>query len=277
MMQRIISVCVLLGLSSAVSHAAMQWQPAPPAPQGAAAAQQGHGGHGGHRGGKVMQLLEGEGAEAEIWLPTTVRRPLQLDSTGRVTVGGTGVDNYHLLFAKKRTAQSEEVAMRYLYQHGKPSGESPSSLIDYSKARLDILPAPLTREHQRYLSQQPFHFVVRFDGEVLPQQSVVLTTSNGSEVEGRTDADGRVTFHLPDDFTDVQPGRRSNPPADFVLRVAHVAQGEQYHTTLSAPYYVNPSHWRSTGGGLAAMLAGVVTGFVVLRRSRRDGTDKGRA
>lgn len=273
-----IFLAVLMAMACHGAQAAMVWQPAPPEPKqqsGGGA----HQGHGAQRGGKPFLLQEAEGAEAQMWLPTRVRRPLHLNDEGRVSIGGTGLDNFHLLYAEKSSATGEEVAMRYLYQHGKPSGESPSSLIEYNKAALDIVPAPLTREHQRYTSRQSFHFILRFNGQPLATQPVVLTTSNGSELKGKTDANGRITLQLPDDFSDVKPGRSNNRPAEFVVTSLYEDNGRQYRTTLSAAYYVNPSHWRSTTGGLVAMFAGMATGLVVLRRSRRDtGNDKkGRA
>jgi hypothetical protein len=233
----------------------------------------GHGGHGSHGGGKPYLLQNAAGAEAEMWLPTRVRRPLHVGDDGRVSVKGTGVTSYHLLFARKSSATSEEVAMRYISQRGKPSGESPASLVNAGKSTLDITPAPLTREHQRYTSGKGFDFLVSFQGKALVSHKVMLTTSNGSIAEARSDVQGRVTFRLPDDFVDVQPGRSNNRPADFVVAVAHETGGKDYRTTLSAPYYVNPSHWQSTTGGLLAMFAGMVTGLLVLRRSRNPAAD----
>lgn len=271
-MKKIVMVLVLVALASPGAQAALTWQPAPPEAKQQASGG-GHQGHGSQRGGKPFVLQGAAGAKVQMWLPTRVRRPLHPDAgSGRVLVGGTGLDNYHLLLARKQTASGEEVALRYLYQHGKPSGVSPSSLVNYNKATLEIVPEPLTREHQRYLSQQSFHFLVRYQGEPLAAHTVTLRSSNGSQLEGKTDNKGRITFELPDDFTDVQPGRGSNRPGEFVLGTVHVAGDRQYQTTLSAPYYVNPSHWRSTTGGLMAMFAGMVTGLVVLRRSRANNT-----
>jgi len=158
--------------------------------------------------------------------------------------------------------------MRYISQHGKPSGESPAALVKANKARLDITPAPLTREHQRYTSMKSFDFIITFEDKPLVSSKVTLGTTNGTRIEGDTDKNGKVTFNLPDDFAEVKPGRRLNPPADFVVSVAHRDAGKEYRTTLSAPYYVSPSHWQSTAGGLAAMVAGMVTGLVVLKRTR---------
>jgi hypothetical protein len=81
-----------------------------------------------------------------------------------------------------------------------------------------------------------------------------------------SDAEGRVVVALPDDFNDVKAGRRANKPAEFVLHADHSIQGVDYVTTLSADYHVNPSHWRSTAGGLLAMLVGFVGGLIVVRR-----------
>jgi len=269
-MRKIVTVLLLSVLGSPAAQATLTWQPAPPDAKRVASSG-GHQGHSGSRGGRPFLLQESKGAEALMWLPTRVRRPLHINAeTGLVSVSGTGLDNYHLLYASKQTEAGEEVALRYLYQHAKPSGVSPSSLINYNKATLEIVPSPLTREHQRYLSQQSFHFVVRFQGEPLAGQAVSLASSNGSTLGGKTDSRGRVSFELPDDFNDVQLGRAANRPGEFVLSTTHDVEGKQYTTTLSAPYYVNPSHWRSTAGGLMAMVAGMVTGLVVLRRSRNN-------
>lgn len=278
-MSKKIVLASLLALFASGAQAAIVWQPAPPA-KNTQAALGPHAGHGAHSGGKAFVLQGGSSSdmltEAVLWMPTGVRRPLSFLAGGRVSVKGTGLNGYHMLLAKKQQGPNEEVAMRYLSMRGKPSGVSPSELLNTPKATLDITPAPLTREHQRYLSQKPVTFMIRYNGEPIAGQPVTLSTSNGSESSGTSDADGRITLSLPDDFSDVEPGRANNKPADFVVATAHEAGGRKYHTTFSAPYYVNPSHWRSTTGGLAAVFAGALTGFVVLRRSRKGNDKAGR-
>lgn len=261
----------LLVLFACSAQAELVWQPAPPqkAPSATAGA---HAAHGGDHGGTIFVLHGGVTgdmrADAELLLPTRVRRPLSLNANGRVSVKGTGVNGYHMLFAKKELGASEEVAMRYLSLRGKPAEVSPSLLVNAPKATLDITPAPLTREHQRYLSMKPASFLVRYNGAPLAQHPVLLTTTNGSAIRAVTDKHGRVTLELPDDFTDVEPGRSNNRPQDFVLSTALQVDGRHYHTTVSAPYYVSPSHWQSFTGGLLAMFAGAISGLVVLQRSR---------
>lgn len=264
-------------LSLTVGNAyALVWQSAPPENKGQPAAQT-HAGHGGRAGGKVFLLHDATGeegdTEAELWLPTRVRRPLTVNAAGQVSVRGTGINSYHMLYAKKQTGEHEEVAMRYLYLQGKPAGVSPSELVNAHKAALDITPAPLTREHQRYLGRNPARFIVTYKAKPLPFHPVILTTTNGSELGGITDESGYIRFELPDDFSDVEAGRRNNPPADFVVSTSIKTDGRHYHTTVSAPYYVSPSHWQSFEGGLIAMFAGVVTGLVVLQRSSKSGKE----
>lgn len=274
-MNKKILCLLLLGVSSGSTQAAMTWQPAPPEAGKSASA---HMGHGESHGGTPYLLQEGQGAEAEMWLPTRVRRPLKVADDGRVSIKNSGVTSYHLLFAKKDADGREDVAMRYISLRGKPSGESPASLVNTRKTTLDITPAPLTREHQRYTGGKAFDFIVSFNGEPVEAQPIVLSTSNGTKIETKTDARGQVTLRLPDDFTDVEPGRSNNRPAEFVLSVFRTdSESEKsYRTTLSAPYYVSPSHWQSMTGGLLAMFAGVVTGLVVLRRSTNANTVSGR-
>lgn len=261
----------LLALFACSTQAALLWQPAP-AEKASAAATAAHAGHGAGRGGKRFILQDSVGGdvqvEAELMLPTLVRRPLVLNAKGRVAVEGTGLNGYHMLFARKQAEASEQVAMRYLSLRGKPVEVSPSLLVNVSKATLDITPAPLTREHQRYLSLKPASFLVRYRGKPLAQHAVLLTTTNGSEITGQTDARGRATLTLPDDFNDVKSGRSNNRPSDFTIATSLQDEGYHYHTAVSAPYYVSPSHWRSFSGGLLAMVAGVVGGALVLQRSR---------
>ena len=253
------------GLCSTPLHAALSWSsqvPKPPVAEGG-----GHG-HGGHGRSKSFYLSDAQGAETEIWFPTLVRRSLSADGNGVVKVGGTGVNNYHLLYARKKSEGRDELALRYHYLNGKPTGESPRLLVGYRKGALDIVPSPLTREHQRYQSGKVANYTVLFKNKPLAKQAVVLTTSNGSELTLLTDAQGELSVALPDDFSDIRPGRRANKAAEFVLSTNLTAQGTEYTTTLSADYHVNPAHWQSGTGGLLAMLVGFAGGLVVLRRTR---------
>lgn len=258
-------------LGSAPLQAALSWSSQLPAGGEGKQERKAAGGHvhGGHRGGTPFYLHDSAGAEAEVWLPTLMRRSLEVDGRGVVRLSGTGLDNYHLLYARRQGEGLDELALRYQPMRGKPSGESPRLLVGYRKGALDIVPSPLTREHQRYQSGRPAVYTVMFKNRPLPSQPLQLTTSNGTTLELLSDGQGMVSVLLPDDFKGVGPGRSANRPAEFVLSTSYENGGIDYRTTISADYHVNPSHWQSTGGGLLAMLAGFVGGLVVIRRSRK--------
>lgn len=234
--------------------------------------------HGGHqpsahaahgRGGAGPQLQDSAGASLALFTPTLERLPVDTPAEdGVLKLPRTGVDYYHLLLAERHTGKVHEAALRYIVGRGKPSGHSPSELLAVDKTALEIVPQPLPREHWRYESAEPVAFRVRFNGTPLADTWVGLSTSNGSQLEGTTDANGMVRFDLPDDFTRVVPGRDANPGAEFVVRTGTVANDMLYRTNLSAAYYVNPRHWQSTQVGLFMLGAGFISGLIVMRRGR---------
>lgn len=229
-----------------------------------------HKGHG-HGRTPVIHLRDGHGAVLRLWTPELEPRPVEAGQPDRIAVRPTGINNYHAIVATREDERVTEVALHYLYFNGRPADKTPSALVGEEKAVLEIVPDPLPREHQRYLSGNPFRFLLRYQGEPLTDHPVSLYTSNGSLVQGRTGPDGRWRVILPDDFTGVRPGRRNNRPGDFVLRTALEREGRVYRTTLNASYSVNPSHWQSGALGGAVLVGGFLTGLVVLRRAGRGG------
>lgn len=211
-----------------------------------------------------------ESTNIRLVMPTLVQRPLMVDGEGEVAVPSSGLNNYHLLKAVRTSEGRVESALRYRYFNGKPSGYSPQMLLDAEQSALEIIPAPLPREHARYQSGKFAEFIVSFNGEPLVNQPLTLVTSNGSNLELKSGVGGRLRIAMPEDFDEVKPGRRANRPAEFLLSVERSRDGVSHVTTLSAPYYVNPKHWRSTWGGLAAMGFGFVGGLMWLGRVRRE-------
>lgn len=233
---------------------------------GATAAQGGHGGHGAGRGPATM-LQDGLGASIQMVTPTLESLPVDAGKDGRtLQIPRTGIDSYHLLLAERRDEKVQEAAMRYIYGRGKPSGRSPSELLAHKATVLELIPAPLPREHWRYESGEKANFIVRFNGEPLADTWVGLSSSNGSSLEATSDHRGRVSFTLPEDFSRVVAGRQSNPPAEFVVRTGTYQNGMLYRTNLSAAYHVNPLNWQSNGVGLFMLGAGFVSGLVMMRR-----------
>ena len=258
---------LLMGATLAVvlfnftAHAAMTWAPAP--------MKQGHGGHDRHAG-KPFVLHDGEAASLVLINPKLVSKPMSIEQ-GRVTVTSTGMDNYHALVATRKRGDLHESAVRYVYMFGKPSGESPSDIMAYEKSALEIEPAPYAREHWRYFSDRSALFVIRYQGEVLPGAAITMATSNGSEAELKADANGLLRVLLPEDFSDIKPGRMANRAAEFILTARYEEAGKTYLSTLSSAYHVNPNHWQSTTLGVVVVVAGMMVGGLVFVRKRRKG------
>lgn len=190
---------------------AMHWVPVPGKP--------GPGMHD-RSAAKAFLLIDGEGADASLIDPRRSLKPLPLNQ-GAVAVHSTGMDNYHALVARRDNLDGETIAVRYVYMHGKPSGESPAALMAFEKGRLEIEPAPYAREHWHYQAGSHMDFLVRFEGRPLPGAQLWLITSNGTGMELMADDEGRVRAVLPDDFAETRPGRRDNRPAEMVLSVSH--------------------------------------------------------
>lgn len=237
---------LLLAIWLSPAQAALTWTPAPA-------------GDGHHRGVSLL-LDDGQGAEARLLLPDLSERELALHESS-VTLSGTGMDNYHALVASRHEGDVQETAIRYLYLHGKPSGHSPSELTSADKARLEIRPDPLPREHQRYQANHVAVWRLRFDGEPLADAPVTLSTSQGSRLQLETDDRGRLRVDLPDDFPETRPGWRANRPAEFVLQARHPANGTIFVTRLSAAYDVDDGHWKSSWAGAAVLGGGLFLGL----------------
>ena len=250
---------LVVALFSFSAHAAMHWAPAP--------VKNGHGGHDRHAE-KSYLLNDGEGSSVELITPKLAVIPIT-SQQGRVVIKPMGMDNYHALVATRNLGNSHESAVRYVYMFGKPSGESPSELMAYEKSPLEIEPAPYAREHWRYSSSNDALFVVRFRGQPLALTTVTMTTANGTSETFTTDAEGKLTVPLPEDFPEVKPGRMANPASELILTVRHSEQGQQFTTTFSADYHVNPEHWQSTSLGLATVFGGMLIGGLFTWRSKR--------
>jgi len=225
--------------------------------------------HRSHRGPRSVLLDIETGAEIVLWKPNLTTMPVQVKER-KVRLPSTGMDNYHALVATRRKGHLVETAIRYVYLWGKPSGHSPRELLAQKKSDLEIVPNPLPREHYHYFSGQKWPFLVRFQGKPLRGERVHLKTANGSQLESTTDDKGLVVFELPDDFPNVQEGRRDRRNAEFELWVSHGIGNIEYRTTLNASYKVNPKHWHSTGWGVLFACAGFFVGGLLGMATNRN-------
>lgn len=226
--------------------------------------------HASHRGPKTLMLQNAEGAVITLWKPDLTTQTLE-PMHGGVTIPKTGMDNYHALIAEKDWGDSKETVIRYEYMFGRPSKHSPSELAGAVKTELEIVPAPIPREHFRYHSDQRWGFQVRLHGKPLPDLPLSLETEHGTRLEAVTDAEGYAAFRLPDDFPDVVPGERDQRSAEFVVTADTATEEVAYHTTLTAAYRINPSHWQSAPLGWAVAGIGFIAGGLIGRQKKNNG------
>jgi len=238
-----------------------------PGAQPAAAAD--HHGHG-RRGPKPIAIEAAGNARIRFWQPDLESRELTPEA-GRVTLPRTGISAYYALVVEWQRPDEKRALIRYEYQNGRPAKNSPSELLAAEKTDLEIVPDPLPREHYRYLSGTRWDFLVRFQGRPVHGAAVILRSAHGTELTATSDVDGRVSFTLPDDFPDVQPGRAANRPAELTLETRYQGPNRAYLTRLSTVYHVNPAHWQSIPWGIGVTAMGLLAGLLVIPGAARNG------
>ncbi len=233
--------------------------------------------HNSHRRAKEksIYLLDGENAGVVFVSPDLKKHKLSPQAgTDKYILPKTGMDNYHALVAVKKAVNSHESSLRYVSMRGKPSGVSPGLVVNSSKLPLEIVPQPMIREHWKFYTSNSHTFKVQFNGQPLSDNWVILSTSNGTMVDGKTDQHGRITFTFPEDFVQIKAGRRANKPAEFKLRTVHIDNDVTYQTNFNAPYYVNSAHWQSNSGGITALSLGFISGLLIMFKHKRKNNSK---
>jgi hypothetical protein len=226
-----------------------------------------------HRGPKQIALPDAEQARITFWKPDLTSVSLQA-AQGQITLPNTGMGNYHALVVEKDRGERVETLIHYAYLRGKPSQRSPAALAGLQKTRFEIVPDPIPREHYHYFSNQTWGFLLRLDGQPVPNTEVVLQTDHGSRVTGSTDQAGRVSLQLPDDFPGIRPGQRDKRSAEFRVNAQIPLDDKTYHTTLSADYRVNPAHWQSFSWGVAMAGLGFLAGGMLGRVGKGNHKEK---
>ncbi|MDD3610406.1 MAG: hypothetical protein PHI49_11720 [Halothiobacillaceae bacterium] len=215
-----------------------------------------------HTPGWQLTLGDAPASQARVTLiaPDLSEKDIPLAPDG-IRLPRTGMDNYHALIAHWREDGRVLTAIRYLSQNGKPSGHSPAEVIARPKARLDIVPDPLPREHWRYQAERSEHFRLLFDGKPLADTPVLFVTDQGSHQTLRSDPQGRVKLTPPDDLP-ADASRRQAGEMRLGVRW-QTPDGEEHITQLSAAYYPPASRWQSLPLGLLALLIGLGLGLLV--------------
>ncbi|MDP2431244.1 MAG: hypothetical protein Q8O33_04375 [Pseudomonadota bacterium] len=191
-----------------------------------------------------------------------------LTAAGRFQLQAGGVGNYHWLLAREETSEAVKVASTAHYFSN--PGPAPTAMLARPKSELEIVPAPLPREHNRYRENQEGEFLLRFQGQPLPGATLRFASNAGTQASFTSDAAGRARVRFPDDVKEAATGhgghggRASNR---FVLAVEHDAGGRHYLTTFNYSYaedaYTNRS--LAWGGGFLA-LGGLIGLPLIIRR-----------
>lgn len=189
---------------------------------------------------------------------------------GRFTLQSSGVGNYHWLQAREETPDAVKVASTAHYFSN--PGPAPTEMLAQPKSELEIVPAPLPREHNQYREQQERVFMLRFQGKPLAETTLRFASEAGTRADFVSDRFGRVRVRFPADgkpakATGETGGHRQAAGQRFVLAVAHEAQGRQYLTAFNDRYGPNAYAQRSLlwGGGFLA-LGGLLGLPLILRR-----------
>ncbi|MFK5894729.1 MAG: hypothetical protein QM504_16030 [Pseudomonadota bacterium] len=267
----LIILLAVFGISH-ISHAELLWSPKPDKIKTLTKSPITSTGHQhGQSKEKAFYLKDNKNARVKYINPALKIVELNAqEHTNKYIVPKSGMDNYHALVAERSTDTLHESSLRYFSMRGKPSGTSPENLIKQHKLPLEIIPQPMIREHWRFYTQNKHMFQIFFDNKPVVDTWVILKTSNGTTLDAKTDSNGNVAFILPDDFKNIKAGRRANKPQEFMLRTTYTSNNITYKTNFTAPYSVNPSHWKSNAGGLLALSVGFISGLVIMRRHNKN-------
>lgn len=189
------------------------------------------------------------------------------------------IGNYHWVVAREETPDLVRVASTAWY-FGNP-GDSPKDMLQAPKHELEIVPAPLPREHRSYREAEKWRFLVRFEGKPLADQKVGMETEFGSRSVAVTDSGGHATLVFPRDFKPApEADGESNDPRQrgrFVLTTETEANGRHYLTAFNYTYAQDPERQRSIAWGAAFGLLGMVAATPLLRRRASNEGGNGHA
>lgn len=228
-----------------------------------------HGHHGGGMKTAMYQLVGFTGsmdANVTYYQSNLEEKPLQMEAN-MINLPRSMYNNYHALVANAIKDNDHYSAVYYLYKHGKPSQTSPALLTSKQKSDFEIIPNQLPREHDRYYGSKKYDFILKFQNQPLENQIITLTTLLGTEQKVKTDTKGQFSISLPNDFKNVQVGRRANQPSYFILSSSFSQNNTNYHTTFANPYHVNSTdYWNSIPAGVGVMGIGLCFGLLLLWR-----------
>jgi hypothetical protein len=195
---------------------------------------------------KMSIELDSSGRVA-FWTPSLTKNYLSVYS-GMLLLPNTEIKGYHALVTEHQQGKVIRTQTRYFFLEGRDIEASSDDLIAVVKSPLQIEPRVLPKPDTGYESSQPYTFSVSLDGEPLVNTPVLLETTNGSRLQGRTDLSGRVNFKLPDDF---KHSSSEDSNAQFILSTVKQDNKLTYQTELILNYQKHKSSWLDLTKGLA--------------------------
>lgn len=194
-----------------------------------------------------------------------------------MTLGGAQLEplpevgNYYWITAREEL--DDKIIVASTSHYFTSPGPAPAKMLLMKKHELELIPQPLPREHGRYRENEDWKFLLRYNGQPLPNQTVNLETQNGSKASFTSDAQGIATVHFPEDFKQAAAkkegggghdhGPRSVP---FVLETEYAAGGKQYVTAFNYVYGADAYTGRSLAWGTGFTLFGMLLASPLLRR-----------
>lgn len=236
----------------------------------------------GERAGAVLTLRNVAAPHVTVYASEGPAERLKVDypveeGGAKISAVVPKIGNYHWVIAREETPELVKVASTAWY-FGNP-GDSPKDMLAIPKHELEIVPAPLPREHRSYREAEKWDFLVRFNGRPLVGQSLVFETEFGSRSTVVTDSAGVATLVFPRDFkTPTKADGDNNDPrrrGRFVLTTEKEQDGKHYVTAFNFTYSQDPERNRSLGWGAAFGVLGMVAATPLLRRrkSNEGGSD----
>ena len=232
----------------------------------------------GERAGAVLTLRNVAAPHVTVYASEGPAERLKVDypveeGGAKISAVTPKIGNYHWVIAREETPELVKVASTAWY-FGNP-GDSPKDMLTLTKHELEIVPAPLPREHRSYREAEKWDFLVRFNGKPLASQPLGFETEFGSRSTVVTNATGVATLVFPRDFkTPTKAEGESNDPRQrgrFVLTAEKEQDGKRYVTAFNFTYSQDPERNRSLGWGAAFSVLGMVAATPLLRRRKSNG------
>lgn len=183
------------------------------------------------------------------------------------------VGNSYWVIAREEVEGRIAVASTSAY-FGNP-GPAPTQLLLARKNELEIIPQPLPREHTNYRESEKWSFLLRFNGQPVPNKAVKMETELGTKTTFVSDKNGVATVLFPRDFKPADPAKqgghqRGPQRAKFVLAVEHESEGRQYLTAFNATYSPDADRNRNLVAGVGFGLFGMLLATPLLRRKQEE-------